>query len=171
MQCFLLQQTRMCKTPLGNWTAATYNHINQINKTISQNKDRFSCPWSIQLWKDCKIFTRLPVKRFKIWINFSKSTTYYILFETYFLVLKCLCMSPDTIFMKKFRTKVSDRYSKLSSKVIFNNNLKLHRYTENTTVWETVTWARNKSKFVNFSFRVRNRTKSNRIFLQGFQLL
>lgn len=119
---------------------ATYNHIHKINKTTSQKKDRFSCflLYTKRYRKISKFFTKLPVKRFKTWINYSKCTTYYLLFETYFSVLKCFCISPDTIFKKKLGTKISERYSKLSSKVIFNNNLKLHRYTENATVWETV---------------------------------
>lgn len=117
-------------------------------KLLLKIKTEFPVPALYNYGKISKFFTRLPVKRLKIWINFSKSTTYYFLFETYFSVLKCLCKSPDTIFMKKLRTKVSDRSSKLSSKVIFNNNLKLHRHTENATVWETVTSAGNKSKFL-----------------------
>lgn len=131
----------MYKTPnlvlVTGWQQHIITFIKLI-KLLLKKKTDFLVPALYHYEKISKFFTKLPVKRFKTWINFSKSTTYYLLFETYFSVLKCFCMSPDTIFKKKFGTKISDRYSKLSSKVIFNNNLKLHRYTESATVWETV---------------------------------
>lgn len=59
-------------------------------------------------------------------------TTYYL--KLTFQFLNASACHLTQFLRKSLGQKLSDRYSKLSSKVIFNNNLKLHRYTESATV-------------------------------------